>query len=166
MALASLPPEAQREPSGDMVTVFRYPVCPMWLVLSLQLVRFHTFTYLSHPAETTMGLVLSLRLVRFHTFTYLSHPAETMMGLALLGENLTQDTQSWCPSSWMVYLHWARVFHSLMVLSLAAETICLLSAEKATESTSLVWSSNLRVVFPVDKSQRRRVLSQDPERAK
>merc|ERR1719318_2429939 len=127
MALASLPPEAQREPSGDMVTVFRYP---MWLVLSLQLVRFHTFTYLSHPAET-------------------------MMGLALLGENLTQDTQSWCPSSWMVYLHWARVFHSLMVLSLAAETICLLSAEKATESTSLVWSSNLRVVFPVDKSQRR-----------
>ena len=33
-----------------------------------------------------------------------------------------------------------------MVLSLAAETICLLSAEKATESTSLVWSSNLQVV--------------------
>merc|ERR1719318_432383 len=86
MALASLPPEAQREPSGDMVTVFRYPVCPMWLVLSLQLVRFHTFTYLSHPVET-------------------------MMGLALLGENLTVETQSW-----MVYLHWARVFHSLMVL--------------------------------------------------
>merc|ERR1719318_282390 len=114
MALASFPPEAQREPSGDIVTV-----------------------------------------VRYHTFTYLSHPAETMMGLALLGENLTQDTQSWCPSSWMVYLHWARVFHSLMVLSLAAETICLLSAEKATESTSLVWSSNLRVVFPVLRSHSR-----------
>merc|ERR1719318_574656 len=141
MALASLPPEAQREPSGDIVTVFRYPVCPMWLVLSLQLVRFHTFTYLSHPAET-------------------------MMGLALLGENLTQDTQSWCPSSWMVYLHWARVFHSLMVLSLLVETICLLSAEKATESTSLVWSSNLLVVLPVLRSQSLRVLSQDPDRAK
>merc|ERR1719318_604874 len=141
MALASLPPEAQREPSGDMVTVFRYPVCPMWLVLSLQLVRFHTFTYLSHPAET-------------------------MMGLALLGENLTVETQSWCPSSWKVYLHWARVFHSLIVLSLLAETICLLSAEKATDRTSLVWSSNLLVVFPVLRSQSLRVLSQDPERAK
>merc|ERR1712203_1016444 len=54
------------------------------------------------------------------------------------GENLTQETQSWWPSSWIVYLHCARVFHSLMVLSLAADTICLLSAEKATESTSLV----------------------------
>merc|ERR1719445_3016979 len=89
-----------------------------------------------------------------------------MMGLAVLGENLTQLTQSECPSSWMVYLHCAKVFHSLMVLSLAADTICLLSAEKATERTSLVWSSNLRVVLPVDKSQSLRVLSQDPERAK
>jgi len=26
IALASLPPDAQREPSGDMVTVFKYPV--------------------------------------------------------------------------------------------------------------------------------------------
>merc|ERR1719445_3008610 len=63
------------------------------------------------------------------------------MGLALLGENLTQLTQSEWPSSLMVYLHWARVFHSLMVLSLLADTICLLSAEKATDITSLVWSS-------------------------
>ena len=55
---------------------------------------------------------------------------------------------------------------TLMVLSLAADTICLLSAEKATDSTSLVWSSNLRVVLPVDRSHRRRVLSQEPERAK
>merc|ERR1719412_2816590 len=37
MALVSFPPEAQREPSGDMVTVLRYPLWPMWLVLSLQL---------------------------------------------------------------------------------------------------------------------------------
>ena len=66
----------------------------------------------------------------------------------------------------MVYLHWARVFHSLMVLSLLAETICLLSAEKATERTSLVWSSNLLVVLPVLRSQSLRVLSQDPDRAK
>merc|ERR1719348_2960118 len=88
------------------------------------------------------------------------------MGFWLLGLNLTQLTQSECPSSWMVYLHWARVFHSLMVLSLAADTICLLSAEKATDRTSLVWSSNLRVVFPVERSQRRRVLSQDPDKAK
>ena len=98
MALASLPPEAQRDPSGDMVTVLRYPVWPMWLVLSLQLVRFHTLTYLSQPQLT-------------------------MMGFWLLGENRTQDTQSPCPSSWMVYLHCASVFHSLMVLSREPETI-------------------------------------------
>ena len=86
--------------------------------------------------------------------------------MLLLGENLTQLTQSECPSSWMVYLHWARVFHSLMVLSLLADTICLLSTEKATERTSLVWSSNLRVVLPVLRSQSRRFLSQEPDRAK
>merc|ERR1719309_1252469 len=141
IALVSLPPEAQREPSGDMVTVLRYPVWPMWLVLSLQLVRFHTFTYLSHPADT-------------------------MIGFWLLGENLTHETQSLWPSSWMVYLHWARVFQSLMVLSLDPDTICLLSAEKATDITSLVWSSNLLVVFPEERSQSLRVLSQDPESAK
>ena len=86
--------------------------------------------------------------------------------MLLLGENLTQLTQSECPSSWMVYLHWARVFHSLMVLSLLADTICLLSTEKATDSTSLVWSSNLRVVFPVLRSHSLKFLSQEPERAK
>merc|ERR1719244_2038881 len=47
MALASLPPLAQSEPSGDIVTVLRYPVWPMWFVFSLQLVRFQTLTYLS-----------------------------------------------------------------------------------------------------------------------
>merc|ERR1719500_1695746 len=141
MALPSLPPLAHREPSGLRVTVLRYPVWPLWLVFSLQLVQLLTLTYLSHPAET-------------------------MIGFWLLGENLTQETQSWWPSSWIVYLHWARVFHSLMVLSLAAETICLLSTEKATESTSLVWSSNLRVALPVERSHSLRVLSQEPDRAK
>ena len=58
------------------------------------------------------------------TLTYLSQPQDTIMGLELLGENLTQDTQSAWPSSWMVYLHWARVFQSLMVLSREPETIC------------------------------------------
>ena len=80
--------------------------------------------------------------------------------------HLTQLTQSLWPSSWMVYLHWARVFHSLMLLSRLADTICLLSAEKATDITSLVWSSNLRVVFPVLRSHRRRFLSQEPDSAK
>merc|ERR1711893_132004 len=69
MALASLPPEAHKEPSGDIVTVFKYPLCPMWLVFNLQLVKFQTLTYLSHPQDT-------------------------MMGFWLLGENLTQDTHS------------------------------------------------------------------------
>lgn len=40
--------------------------------------------------------------------------------------------------TWIVYLHTPRVFHSLMDLSLDPDTICLLSAEKATLSTSLV----------------------------
>merc|ERR1719392_493433 len=66
----------------------------------------------------------------------------------------------------MVYLDWAKVFHSLMVLSLDPDTICLLSAEKATERTSLVWDSNLRVEDPVAKSHSLRVWSHDPERAK
>lgn len=51
-----------------------------------------------------------------------------------MGEVLTQETQSWWPLSWTVYLHWARVFQSLIVLSLAAETICLLLAESAREN--------------------------------
>merc|ERR1719369_395477 len=132
MALASFPPEAHREPSGDMVTVFKEPWWPMWSVFSLQFCRDQTLTILSHPHET-------------------------MMGFWLLGENLTQETQSLWASSWMVYLHCARVFHSLMVLSLEPETICLLSAEKATERTSLEWDSNRRVDEPVPRSQRRRV---------
>jgi hypothetical protein len=42
---------------------------------------------------------------------------------------------------------------------------CLLSMEKATERTSLLWPRNRRVVCPVCKSHKRRVPSQDPERA-
>lgn len=40
----TLPPEAHREPSGETVTVFRYPVWPMWFVFSLQLAKFQTLT--------------------------------------------------------------------------------------------------------------------------
>ena len=47
----------------------------------------------------------------------------------------------------IVYLQTPRVFHSLMVLSLDPETICLLSAEKATLMTSLVWPLNCLVVL-------------------
>lgn len=74
------------------------------------------------------ALMKAFYLVDFYhndfTLTYLSQPQDTIMGLELLGENLTQDTQSAWPSSWMVYLHWARVFHSLIVLSREPETIC------------------------------------------
>jgi hypothetical protein len=52
-----------------------------------------------------------------------------------------------------------------MERSLEPETICLLSAEKETERTSLVWPTKRRVVVPVDSSQRRRVLSHEAERA-
>ena len=41
----------------------------------------------------------------------------------------------------------------------------LLSCEKATESTSLVWPTKRRVVDPLLRSHRRRVPSHEPERA-
>ena len=65
----------------------------------------------------------------------------------------------------MLNLHSPRVFQSLMLRSREAETICRLSAENETERTSPVWPTNFRVVKPVLRSQRRRVLSHDEERA-
>merc|ERR1719221_1100033 len=98
MAVPSLPPEPHKEPSGEMVMVYRTPVCPAKLVFSLQLFRFQTLINLSQPQETISGFLAE-------------------------GENLTQETQSVWFSSVMVYLHSARVFHSLMVLSRDPETI-------------------------------------------
>merc|ERR1711981_149719 len=66
----------------------------------------------------------------------------------------------------MVYLHSPRVFQSLMVLSREPDTIWRLSAEKATERTSLSCPTKRRVVLPVLRSQRRSWPSQEPERAK
>jgi hypothetical protein len=66
------------------------------------------------------------------TLTTLSQPAETMTGMTGLGENRTHETHSEWPSSVMLNLHSPRVFHSLMVRSREAETICRLSAEKET----------------------------------
>ena len=140
MAMPSLPPDAHREPSGETVTLFRYPLCPSRLVLNLQLARDQTLTTLSQPAETMTGAVTE-------------------------GENLTHETHSVWPSSTMVYLHSPRVFQILTVRSREPETICLFSAEKATERTSLVWPTKRRVHLPVSISQRRRVASHEPERA-
>lgn len=141
--MPSFPPEAQRDPSGETQTVLRYPV---WPTRSLR----------------------SLQLVRLHTLTSRSHPQDTMSGTAWEGENLTQDTHSECPSSPpdpMVYLHSPRVFHSLMVLSRDPDTICRLSAEKATDSTSLECPMKRRVVLPEWISHSRSVPSQLPDRA-
>ena len=55
--------------------------------------------------------------------------------------------------TWMVYLHTPRVFHSLMVLSLDPDTICLLSALNATLRTSLVCPTNWRVVVPLKQEK-------------
>merc|ERR1719265_2189508 len=66
----------------------------------------------------------------------------------------------------MVYLHSPRVFQSLMVLSREPETIWRLSAEKATERTSLSCPTKRRVVLPVLRSHRRSCPSHEPERAK
>merc|ERR1719439_121617 len=136
MAVPSLPPEAHREPSGETVDVYTTPVWPTKLVRSLQLLRFHTFTSLSQPAETMSGILAD-------------------------GEKPTQLTQSVCMSSTMVYLHSARVFHNLMVLSRLPETICRLSPEKATLFTSFWWPWNVRTVLPVLRSQSLMVLSHE-----
>merc|ERR1712196_620805 len=100
------------------------------------------------------------------TFTTLSHPAETISGFSGSGENRTQLTHpSWPPLS-SVYLRCPRVFHRRMVLSREPEIIYVLSAEKATERTSLVCPAwNFMVHSPLLRFQTRRVLSQDPERA-
>ena len=95
----------------------------------------------------------------------MSQPDETITGFWGLGLKRTHETQSEWPFSVMVYLQSPRVFHSLMVLSRAPETIWRLSAEKETERTSLLWPTKRRVVVPVASSQRRRVLSHEAERA-
>ena len=97
------------------------------------------------------------------TLTTRSQPQETMIGLETSGENRTQLIHSEWLFSAMVTLHSPRVFHNLMDLSREAETICLLSAEKATERTSFSCPTKVLVVAPVFKSQRRRVRSKQPE---
>lgn len=71
------------------------------------------FTFITNLVNVSFVLTLTTR----------SQPAETMIGFAWLGEKRTQLTQSVCPSSWMVYLHSANVFHNLIVLSREPETI-------------------------------------------
>merc|ERR1719231_1642572 len=128
LAYMSLPPDAHREPSGEMATVYTTPVWPTRLVRSLQLLRFQSFTSLSQPADTISGILAD-------------------------GEKPTLLTQSVCMSSVMVYLHSASVFHNLMVLSRLPDTFCRLSAEKATLKTSFVWPLKQRTADPVFKSQ-------------
>merc|ERR1719324_1717688 len=109
--------------------------------------------------------VRSLQLLKFQTFTSLSHPPDTMSGIFAEGEKTTELTQSVCMSSVIVYLHSASVFQSLMVLSRLPETIWRLSAEKATLFTSFACPWKVRTVEPVLRSQRRIVLSQEAESA-
>lgn len=101
-----------------------------------------------------------------HTLTSLSQPQETIKGSFGEGEKRTQETQSVCWPSSMVYLQSARVFHRRTVLSREPETICLLSALNATELTSEVCFWKVRTVSPMFKSHSLRVLSHEPERAK
>merc|ERR1719265_1593589 len=68
-------------------------------------------------------------------------------------------------SSTIVYLHSARVFQSLIVLSRLPDTICPLSPENATLFTSFVCPWKVRTDTPVFKSQRRIVLSHEPDKA-
>ena len=57
-------------------------------------------------------LVNNFKLVRDQTLTTLSQPPDTINGEAGLGLKRTQETQSVCPSSLMVYLHSPRVFQT------------------------------------------------------
>ena len=100
-----------------------------------------------------------------HTLTSLSQPLETMTGFCGFGLKRTQLTQSAWPFSVIVNLQSPSVFHSLMALSREPETIWRLSAEKDTDSTSLLWPTNRLVVVPVASSQSRRVLSHEADRA-
>ena len=71
-------------------------------------------------------------------------PAQVMYS-----ENESSTDPGRLQPTWMVYLHTPSVFHSLMVWSRAPDTICRLSAEKATLITSFVWPTNRRVVMPL-----------------
>ena len=75
-----------------------------------------------------------------------------MMGLLLLGENQTQDTYSKWLSFWTMYLDTTQSIPQLD--SFNSETICQLSEEKATLSTSLVCPTNLHVVVAIVRSPR------------
>merc|ERR1719336_2271674 len=140
MAVLSLPPDAQSDPSGETETEYTTPVCPTRFVRSLQSVRFQTLTSLSQPAET-------------------------MSGIFAEGEKTTLEIQSLWQSSVMVNLHSAKVFQSLIVLSRLPETICRLSPEKATLKTSLVCPWNVRTVAPVFRSHSLMVRSHEPDSA-
>merc|ERR1711920_960189 len=80
MAVPSLPPDPQRDPSGEIVMVYNTPVCPAKFVFSLQLFKFQTLISLSQPQETINGFFAE-------------------------GENRTQEIQSVWFSSVIVYLH-------------------------------------------------------------
>lgn len=69
------------------------------------------------------------------TLIALSQPAEIATALSV-GEHLTHETQSLWPSRTSTHLPTA--FQTLTVLSLEAETNCLLEVEMETDKTSLV----------------------------
>ena len=141
IAVPSFPPLAQSELSGETVTELIYPVCPIKFFMCLQSNKLQTLTTLSQPPEMISGWGCCF----------------------VAGENLTHETQPWCPSSVRVNLQTPTVFHNFKVLSLDPETIWRLSELIATDKTSLSWLSNLLTVCPLFKSQRRKFLSHDDE---
>lgn len=100
----------------------------------------------------------------FQIFNLPSQPIVAKYGTFGDGEYLIFCTQSvWLPAS-LVYLHSALTFQSLILFSVPAEKIYLLSAEKAHVKTSPVCPKNYLVVTPALKSQSLKVLSHDDER--
>lgn len=138
MAWLSLPPEAQKDPPGETVTV-QVPVRPMWLVFSLQFTGFHTLTKLSQPQDR-------------------------MMGLRLLGKKHTQNTHSKWLSSWTVYLHTPE-YSRAWWFYLGSQRRSASCQRRRPQSTHPWYSlQNQSVVVLVVMSQKQRAPPQEPGR--
>mmetsp|Transcript_10075 Transcript_10075/g.16990 ORF Transcript_10075/g.16990 Transcript_10075/m.16990 type:complete len:245 (+) Transcript_10075:401-1135(+) len=139
LTFPSLPPEASRLVFWAMSRVLIWALCPTKVYMRLITELSHTLMVLSQEAVTTMGVLTSWKY-------------------------LTQETQSWWGFWSTVNLQTPWMFQILTDLSMDPEQICLLSGEKATERTSLVWWMRVFLVVAVLRFQSLMVPSHEEER--
>lgn len=143
----SLPAVAKYFPLGAMDTLL---IFPSWCLKEylIQKLVFHTLILPSHPTEVKYGLTLDYLL---------------FLGIELY---LTLDTQS----EWLLFsvqnFTSPLMFHKNTDLSAPADTIALLSGEKAQVNTSFSCPQNTLVVSALLKSHNLKVLSQEDETKK